>query len=119
MLVERALAMGYQAEGIEPSIYLQALAMAREIPVRRGVLPNDGLVGPYDVITLIDVIEHVSDPVALLENARDILAPAGVLVIVTPDVGSIAARVFGSRWWHYRVAHVGYFNRANLGGLYT
>jgi hypothetical protein len=37
-----------------------------------------------------------------------------MLVIVTPDIGSLAARLMGGRWWHYRAAHVNFFNRRCL-----
>ena len=33
---------------------------------------------------------------------------------MTPDVGSLAARLLGERWWHFRLAHVCYFNRKSL-----
>jgi hypothetical protein len=38
----------------------------------------------------------------------------GFLVIVTPDINSLAARVSGSRWWHFRIAHINFFNRESL-----
>ena len=66
-------------------------------------------------MTLVDVIEHVADPLALLRGARDYVAPGGLVLLVTPDVDSVAARLFGKRWWHLRLAHVGYFNRRSLG----
>jgi hypothetical protein len=34
--------------------------------------------------------------------------------VVTPDAGSLTARLFGWKWWHFRVAHIGYFNRKNF-----
>ncbi|MGH8605691.1 MAG: methyltransferase domain-containing protein, partial [Gammaproteobacteria bacterium] len=34
--------------------------------------------------------------------------------VVTPDVSSIVARLMGPKWWHFRIAHIGYFNRHNL-----
>ena len=70
--------------------------------------------GPFDVVTLVDVIEHVTDPLSLLRTAAALLAPDGVLAVVTPDAGSFAARLMGWKWWHYRIAHVGYFNDSNL-----
>ncbi len=66
------------------------------------------------MVTLIDVIEHVADPLDLLRQIEPALAPGGVLVVVTPDVSSLAARVFRKRWWHFRLAHVGFFNRRSF-----
>ena len=114
ILVEEALAAGWQAEGVEPSVNLAAFAAERGLPVQRGVLPHAKISGPFDVITLVDVIEHVPDPLGLLRIATSVLAPGGRILIVTPDVNSVAARGMGARWWHYRIAHIGYFNRATL-----
>lgn len=113
-LVEQAIQMGYRAEGIEPSGWLQKMALQRSVPVHLGTFPHPAVSGPFDVITLIDVIEHVSEPLALLRNIAESLAPDGTAIIVTPDVKSIAARVLRWKWWHFRVAHIGYFNQRNL-----
>ncbi len=59
----------------------------------------------------------MTDPDAFLAVLERFLAPGGMLVIVTPDIGSLAARLMGGRWWHYRVAHVNFFNRRSLGRL--
>ncbi len=114
ILVEEALAAGWRAEGVEPSLNLADAAAGRGLSVQCGVLPHSKISGPFDVVTLIDVIEHVPDPLGLLRNAADLLAPGGRMLIVTPDVNSIAARSMGSRWWHYRIAHIGYFDLETL-----
>jgi len=114
MLVEQALNLGYQAEGVEPSDWSQSMAARRNLTVLKGIFPHPLLRGPYDVVTLVDVIEHVPNPVELLAAIRDVLAPGGVTLIITPDVKSIAARLLGGRWWHYRLAHIGYFSHGTL-----
>lgn len=113
-LVEEARAAGLDAEGVEPSTWLAARAFARGLPVHAGVLPHPAIAGPFDLVTLVDVIEHVIDPVALLRCAADLVVAGGTVVIVTPDVESVAARMLGWHWWHYRVAHVGYFSRSTI-----
>jgi SAM-dependent methyltransferase len=113
-LVEQAIQMGYQAEGIEPSGWLRKMAAQRGLPVHLGTFPHPTVSGQFDVITLIDVVEHVSEPVELLQHIADGLTPDGTAIVVTPDVDSIAARVLGWKWWHYRVAHIGYFNKQTL-----
>ncbi len=115
ILVEVAQARGYAAVGVEPSQWLQARARERGLPVLLGSFPHPDITGTFDVVTLVDVIEHVSDPVALLRAAGAALSANGVGVVTTPDVGSLAARVLGRKWWHYRVAHIGYFDRRSLG----
>jgi SAM-dependent methyltransferase len=55
------------------------------LDVRIGSLPNEIPVdGPFDVITLLDVIEHVEDDLAALETVRRLLRPGGLLVITVP-----------------------------------
>ena len=114
ILVEQAIQMDYRAEGIEPSRWLQEKAQAYGLPVHLGTFPHPEVTGPYDVVTLIDVIEHVPNPVALLSAVRHVLAADGIAVVVTPDVGSLMARLLGWKWWHFRIAHIGYFNRKTL-----
>ena len=42
------------------------------------------------------------------------MAKDGIGMMVTPDINSFFARIMGKKWWHYRVAHIGYFNRKSL-----
>jgi len=114
ILVEQAVAMGYEAEGVEPSRWLCERARGHGLTVHEGVLPHPEVYGPYDVVVVMDVIEHVADPVGLLIEARKCAAPGTIVAVVTPDVRSVAARLLGRRWWHYRVAHVGYFDKKTL-----
>ena len=46
-----------------------------------GLLPENGV----DLVTLWDVIEHSSEPIGLLQQARVVLAPGGALFLETPD----------------------------------
>ena len=114
ILVEQAIIKNYDAEGIEPSNWLQNTAKNLQIPVHLGTFPNSKAVGPYDAVTIIDVLEHVPNPVGLLKEVRKILSKEGVGMVSTPDVKSLIARLFGWKWWHFRVAHVGYFNEDTL-----
>jgi 2-polyprenyl-3-methyl-5-hydroxy-6-metoxy-1,4-benzoquinol methylase len=116
LMVEAATARGLDAAGVEPGAWSVATAERRGVTgVHEGVLPHVALTGrTFDVVTVIDVIEHVDDPVGLLRDAAHHLAPGGVVAVVTPDVGSVAARALGRRWWHYRPAHIGYFDRSSL-----
>lgn len=114
ILVEEAASLGYDAVGVEPSRWLAERAKERGLNVIHGTLPHPDATGPFDVVTMIDVVEHVPDPIAVLRDLRDVLAPGGIAAVVTPDVGSMAARLLGKKWWHYRIAHIGYFDRATF-----
>jgi 2-polyprenyl-3-methyl-5-hydroxy-6-metoxy-1,4-benzoquinol methylase len=62
-----------------------------------GVLPA---LGPYEVIALWQVIEHVTEPWSLLEAAVDRLVPGGLLVVATPNPRSLQLRLFQGAWTH-------------------
>lgn len=118
VLVEAARGAGWDAYGIEPSRAMAEAARRRGIPVETARLETwDGPVHAFDVITLLDVIEHVAEPDWFLAKALRHLRPGGIVCIVTPDVTSVAARLLGRRWWHYRPGHVQFFSPRSLNAL--
>lgn len=53
--------------------------------------------GPFDLVTLTDVLEHLEDPRACLRALRERLAPGGLLVVSTPNRRSLpGARRFAA-----------------------
>jgi 2-polyprenyl-3-methyl-5-hydroxy-6-metoxy-1,4-benzoquinol methylase len=114
ILVKEATNIGFLAEGIEPSEYLTDRARKNNINVHRGVLDDYKFSYKFDVITCIDVIEHVSDPIKLLKGIFANLEKNGIAIIVTPDIDSLMSKIMKWKWWHIRVAHVAYFNKKTL-----
>jgi 2-polyprenyl-3-methyl-5-hydroxy-6-metoxy-1,4-benzoquinol methylase len=49
--------------------------------------------GQYSMVTAVEVIEHVEAPIALLRNGRRLLKSGGYMVITTPNVDNVPARV--------------------------
>jgi 2-polyprenyl-3-methyl-5-hydroxy-6-metoxy-1,4-benzoquinol methylase len=47
----------------------------------------------FDVITLLDLIEHLLDPVAVLRRCHRWLAPGGHIIVYTPNHSSLIVRV--------------------------
>jgi SAM-dependent methyltransferase len=47
----------------------------------------------FDLLTCIEVIEHLENPRHLLRGAQRLLAPNGLLVITTPNIESTAGRL--------------------------
>jgi SAM-dependent methyltransferase len=121
--LDRARAAGLSAYGLEPSHAAHRRAIDRigahrilrqDLGTARAVRP-DGWPDTFELVTLWDVLEHLPDPVAALRQAREWLAPGGRIVIETQDVASVAARLLGRRWHHYKhVEHLVHFDRATL-----
>ncbi|NOT09021.1 MAG: class I SAM-dependent methyltransferase [Gemmatimonadales bacterium] len=123
LFVERARRAGWNAEGVEPSQW--AARYAHEVlgqPVRPTTL-EAAQIAPQsvDVVTLWEVIEHLPDPRATLAAIRRVLRPGGLLVLSTPDAGSLVARALGKRWpgWGKIPEHLFFFDRRTLGTLLT
>lgn len=53
-----------------------------------------------DVVTIWHVLEHVSDPKALLAECRRVMKEGGMLLVEVPNVGSWQARWSGRKWFH-------------------
>ncbi len=104
---------GFVALGIDPLAPEDPAARPGRT-VRRGDLETFVPDSPFDVVSLIDVIEHVRDPVAALRQAASHLAPGGVLVVATNDSSSLGARTLGARWTHYHRAHLWFFTPDSL-----
>ena len=119
LLVAEARRRGLDAIGVEPSRVLVEVARSQNaVQVLAGTFPHPQLAGRlFDLIFLVDVIEHVRNPLELLRNCGKALSPGGAIVLVTPDVFSFTARIVGKRWWHFRLAHVGYFSKRSLAAI--
>lgn len=47
----------------------------------------------FDIVMMLDLIEHLSDPVAALARCRELLNPGGHLVVYTPNHASLIAEL--------------------------
>jgi len=114
ILVEQAIGLSFDAIGIEPSAALHDTAKALGLPMIHGILPQTSLQNRFDVVTLIDVIEHVDNPRAVMREIANCMKQDAICVVITPDVNSWAARSMREKWWHYRLAHISYFTSETL-----
>jgi 2-polyprenyl-3-methyl-5-hydroxy-6-metoxy-1,4-benzoquinol methylase len=114
-LVEVATAMGWRAEGLEVSRAAAEFGRARGAVIRAGTLREAELPeGAYDLVTMMEVVEHVEDPVDLLARAGRLLRPGGALYLTTPNWGSLSRRFLGKRWFPVSREHVVYFSRRTI-----
>jgi SAM-dependent methyltransferase len=101
-LLERLAGLGWSGIGVDLSP--ESVAIARERLRALGAGDRlDAIVGsayeppegPFDLIALTDVLEHLEDPRACLGALRARLAPGGLVVVSTPNRRSLP----GARRW--------------------
>jgi SAM-dependent methyltransferase len=62
----------------------------QNLTFERGLVETWGEPGAFDAVVFLQTIEHVQDPVAVLEHFRSLLAPGGVAYISTPNLLTLA-----------------------------
>jgi SAM-dependent methyltransferase len=106
---------GYDAVGVEPSADLADRGRARGARIRQGPLERQTFApGSFDLVCLWDVIEHVTDPRAMLLRVHSLLRPDGTLLINYPDIGTVPAKLFGRRFWWVISVHLAHYSRRTL-----
>lgn len=113
---------GFEAEGIEPAQQAVAAATERGLKVHgttleKFVAEHQG--PPFAIATLMNVLEHVPDPVATMGHVRQLLAPGGIAVVRVPNdfnplQDAALNQIGGDPWWVARPDHINYFSFATL-----
>ena len=119
-LMEAARSQGLNAYGVELSDFGSA-EIARKFgpdhvfagPFEEAAFPGLGE-GAFAAVLMCDFIEHARDPMLILKKAHRLLQKEGLLLLATPDAGSLSRLLMGSSWLHYKTEHLYYFNRRNL-----
>jgi SAM-dependent methyltransferase len=70
----------------------------------------------FDLVMMLNLIEHVADPVAVLGKAASLLAPGGLIWLQTPNFRALDAKVFRHRNWagYHCPRHWAIFNEPGL-----
>jgi 2-polyprenyl-3-methyl-5-hydroxy-6-metoxy-1,4-benzoquinol methylase len=107
---------GWTVTGVELSAWAAAIARQNgHGEVHSLALDEAGLEpGSFDVITLWDVIEHLSHPAGMLKNVNRLLKPGGIIAVSTHMTDSFAARLLGSRYPFFMDMHLVHFSRPTL-----
>lgn len=124
--LSHAASAGWSVRGIEPSRLASERARARGLDVFGGTLEaacgsHDG--HGYDAVTMLNVLEHVPDPVTYVRQCRSFLRPGGSLAIVVPNdftlLQEAARAAIGTdrRWWIAAPDHINYFDFDSLEAL--
>ena len=118
VFVEIAQERGWEAWGVEPSHWAAREARRRGLRVIEGTLDNLRLAGEaFDVITMWDVIEHLTDPLEVLRKSYRLLRKGGLVCVHTINIESPLARLLGHRWPWLMEMHLYYFSPRTLGAV--
>jgi 2-polyprenyl-3-methyl-5-hydroxy-6-metoxy-1,4-benzoquinol methylase len=91
--------MGWSVVGIETDPVSVANTRALGLDTRQGALKEHAFPdASFDAIYASHVLEHVHDPLALLQECRRILKPGGSVVMTTPNLASWGHRRFKDGW---------------------
>jgi SAM-dependent methyltransferase len=119
--LERARSKGYKVRGIETSEKACRAARKRGIPVRQGTLEGTVARGKgwdIDILTMLDVMEHLPRPERSLRKAHETLREGGIIVLTVPNGESTEFRTFGRRWeWASPPAHLWLFTPSTIARL--
>jgi 2-polyprenyl-3-methyl-5-hydroxy-6-metoxy-1,4-benzoquinol methylase len=119
VFLEVARERGWQVEGLEFNAWCVERVRGLGIPVVDSPLEEAQLPqGAYQCVTLWTVLEHIVEPRPFLQSIRRLVAPGGVLVVLVPNVDSLAIRILHEKAvTFYGDSHVNHFNAATLGRL--
>ncbi|HEY9783762.1 MAG TPA: class I SAM-dependent methyltransferase [Candidatus Obscuribacterales bacterium] len=75
--------------------------------------------GQFDLIVMLQVLEHVDDPDKVVKSLSALLNHGGVLVVETPNTNSLDVKLFKNRYWggYHFPRHWNLFNRDTLARL--
>lgn len=81
--------------GVEPDVQRAAVARSRGLEVICGNVERRLLKerGPFDVVILADVLEHLAEPAELLGELTEALAPGGKIIASVPNVAHWTVRL--------------------------
>jgi SAM-dependent methyltransferase len=114
-LLRNAFQRGWRVSGVEPNPIWKNSEEYSGIPLSTGFFPDDLPGGvKYECISLLDVLEHQEDPVALLKAVYNVLLPGGVVFVQVPNLNSLLIQVEGAASSIFCPGHWGYFDSAHL-----
>jgi SAM-dependent methyltransferase len=108
---------GWELEGIDPSDLAVIAAQKTGLTIHQGTIQDLDLPkASYDIAFMIATLEHVDEPVEVLQAVRSLLRPGGRLVIVTDNTSTLDFHLFKRRYWggYHFPRHWNLFNPSTL-----
>ncbi len=108
--------LGCQTYGTEYNEYQMRIAKSKgHIILEGGLFPQTLSIDKFDVIIFTEVIEHILNPVPVLNHLNSLLIDGGHIFITTPNFSAIERVVLGGKWGMLCYPeHLGYFTPRTL-----
>jgi 2-polyprenyl-3-methyl-5-hydroxy-6-metoxy-1,4-benzoquinol methylase len=98
-LLAVAKTLGWNVYGTEFTDEAVAICRNKGISMQQGELDlTHYQAGSFDVITFIEVIEHINSPIRELSFFHSLLKKGGALYITTPNFNSVSRYILGEKW---------------------
>jgi 2-polyprenyl-3-methyl-5-hydroxy-6-metoxy-1,4-benzoquinol methylase len=90
----------FDVQGLEVATEAVLFSKKRGLQVTEGVLDekNSAQLGTFDIVTFLDVIEHVPNPNEFFENLNKITHKGSKILLTTGNFGSLLSRITGKHW---------------------
>jgi 2-polyprenyl-3-methyl-5-hydroxy-6-metoxy-1,4-benzoquinol methylase len=119
LFLDAARKHGWQVRGIEPSKWAVEVGRKRfGVDLEQKALEDlGGDTASADAIVLLDVLEHLVDPVEALRRLRGVVDDEGILVLSTVNLAGVHARLRGENWPWFIRPHLHYFTPETLNAI--
>ncbi len=106
---------GLHTYGVEISDYSFEIAKKKGIEMLGKDIQNiDIPENFFDIITMIEIIEHLTNPKKTIEKLFKSLQKGGILLIQTANMDALQARIFGKNYHYFLPGHLHYFTDKSL-----
>lgn len=112
---------GWQVFGTEFTPNAVHICSEKGISMQQGPL-NVANYDPesFDVVTSIEVLEHINNPAEEIRNFHSLLRKGGALYLTTPNFNSMSRHLLGSKWDIISYPeHLCYYTTTSLNNLLT
>ena len=132
----RAKEKGWAVDGVEPNLIAADHSRKIGVPVINDFFGNMNIhtMKKFNAINLFDVLEHIHNPIEVLENCYKLLKPKGIIVIEVPNDYNPLQKIVQNTlekeeyWltvltksrnyhWASKMDHLNYFNFQSLNRL--
>ncbi len=114
IFLDTAKQAGYQVSGVEMNKKLAEQAKERGLMVTQGAALDIDSTATYDVVTMIHVLEHISDVQTMLAKVHTALKRGAHFFVEVQNIESSIAKKHKESWKYVSLEHLYYFTPPTL-----